>query len=415
MEAMETKTLTTRQLLLMSVTAGICVANVYYSQPILKEIAASFAIDEKSAGTISVLSQAGYGLGLFFLTPLGDKIERKKLILALQVCLIIALLSFTFAANIYALYISSLAIGIFAVAAQVILPMAASLVTENRGKIVGIIFTGILAGVLMARVFSGYIAELLNWRYVFGISAGMVFITTVLMQIDFPSHKERFEGNYAKLLGSTLFQIKRFPLLRRTALTGALLFGTLSSFWTTLTFHLTGAPFNFRSDSIGLFGLLAAGGAMLVPVFGKLADKKNNPNLSLIITISMVLLSIICLKVFPFSIAALWVSVLLLDIGVQASQVTNIALIYTLDTQANSRINTVYMTCYFLGGAGGAYAGLVSWQYGAWNAVTMQMGVFTVLALFLVIFNFRRKTAQPVAPSAAVPATEPATAATPTS
>ena len=379
------QTLSTTQILIMSVTAGICVANVYYSQPILGAIASSLKIDEKSAGLISVLSQAGYGLGLFFLTPLGDKMDRKKLILWLQIALIVALIGMAASPNLAVLYISSLAIGLFAVAAQVILPMAASLVSENRGKIVGIIFTGILVGVLAARVFSGFITEWLNWRYVFGISALLVLLSAVLMQRDFPSGRDRFEGSYGKLLQSTFTQFRRFGTLRRTALVGALTFGSLSSFWIALTFHLNGSPFNYQTDTIGLFGLLAVAGALLVPLFGKLSDTGGKPKRSLLITLSLVIASILTLKIFPFSVIALSAAVVLLDIGVQATQVTNIASIYSLDSTANSRINTVYMTCYFIGGATGALVGLFCWKTGGWELVTWQMMGFALLAFLVVL------------------------------
>jgi predicted MFS family arabinose efflux permease len=387
----EKYTLTTAQILIMSVTAGICVANVYYSQPILGAIATSLHIDEKSAGLISVLSQAGYGLGLFFLTPLGDKMDRKKLILWLQIALVVALIAMALSPNLAVIYVSSLAVGLFAVSAQVILPMAASLVSENRGKIVGIIFTGILVGVLAARVFSGFIAEWLSWRYVFGISALMVMLSSILMQTDFPSSKDRFEGSYVELLKSTFGQFKRFGTLRRTALIGALTFGTLSSFWIALTFHLSAPPFNYQTDTIGLFGLLAVAGALLVPLFGKLADGGGKPKRSLMITLSLVMASILILKIFPFSVIALSVAVVLLDIGVQATQVTNIALIYGLDSKANSRINTVYMTSYFIGGATGAFVSLICWKMGGWEMVTWQMIAFAVLACVVVIIGKEEK------------------------
>lgn len=370
------------QVLIMAVTAGICVANIYYNQPILNEIALSLHIDPKNIGTISPLAQAGYGLGLLFITPLGDKMDRKRLILYLQILLIFALIGMSFAATLFQLYVASLAIGLFAVTAQVILPMAASLVTENKGKIVGIIFTGILIGVLTARVFSGFITEGLGWQYVYRISAILVAISALLMQTDFPSNKDRFNGSYLQLLQSVMLQLKRFHTLRVTALIGALAFGSLSSFWVTLTFYLSGSPFKYSTSVIGLFGLLAAGGALLAPFIGKLADK-GNPRRSLTISLAFILVSIGALYVFPGSLTSLLVAVLLIDIGVQAVQITNIALIYSLDTQANSRINTVYMTSYFIGGAGGAYIGLLAWNYGGWNMVLGQMAAFIIIALIV--------------------------------
>jgi predicted MFS family arabinose efflux permease len=372
--------LTKTQVLIMAATAGIAVANVYYSQPILHAIALQFHTTTEKAGTISVLSQIGYGIGLFFLTPVGDMIERKKLILYLQAGLILSLLLVAFSPSLMVLYAGSLLIGVFSVVAQVILPMAASLVKENRGKIVGQIFTGILVGILVARVFSGFITGWLGWQYVYFISAAMVLGTAVLMQADFPSMPERFTGTYAGLLKSTVAQLGRFPLLRRTALTGMLAFGTLSAFWVTLTFYLSDAPFQYSASGIGLFGLLAAAGALIAPVFGKLADK-GSPARSLIFSTALTLLSIIVLKVFPGAVAAIWVTVILLDIGVQATQVTNIAVIYTLDHLANSRINTVYMTSYFIGGALGSYIAIQLYNAGGWSWSTSFMAVLAIMAI----------------------------------
>jgi predicted MFS family arabinose efflux permease len=385
---METS-ITKTQIAVMSVAAGICVANIYYNQPILKDIALNFKVTESHAGIISVLAQAGYGLGLFFLTPLGDKVDRKKLIVTLMIALVAVLVGMTFVQNFFWLCIFSLLTGLLGVAAQVILPMAASMDSKNRGRNVGIIFTGILVGILAARVFSGFIAEWLNWRYVYGISAGMVVLSTVMIQLALPNVTPGFQGNYGNLLSSTLYQFKRFPLLRRTALLGALAFGIFCSFWTTLTFQLGGSPFNFKSDVIGLFGILAIAAALLAPLFGKLADK-GNPARAQLISISLVLVSIILVKFYPFSVVAFVISVLLLDVGVQATQVTNVATIYTLDETAHSRINTAYMTTYFIGGALGSFVGIQCWNAGQWQMVTWQLLLWCVLALAIVLWGARR-------------------------
>jgi predicted MFS family arabinose efflux permease len=385
--------LTRTQVLIMAGTAGIAVANVYYSQPILQAMASHFHISTEKAGNISVLSQIGYGLGLFLLTPIGDMIERKKLILYLQVGLVLSLLLTAFAPGILVLYAASVLVGVFSVVAQVILPMAASLVKENRGKIVGQIFTGILIGILVARVFSGFITGWLGWQYVYIISAIMVLITAVLMQRDFPSTTERFTGTYGGLLKSTLAQLKRFPLLRRTALTGMLAFGTLSAFWVTLTLYLSATPFNYSASGIGLFGLLAAAGALIAPVFGKLADKGSHTR-SLLFSTSITLVSILILKTFPGAVIAIWITVILLDIGVQASQVTNIAVIYTLDQKANSRINTVYMTSYFIGGALGSFIAIQLYENGGWSSSTTFMVVLAIAAIVNVLSTKSSTTKQ---------------------
>jgi len=387
---MQTSSITKTQIAVMSIAAGICVANIYYNQPILGDIARSLNVTTSRAGIMSVLAQAGYGLGLFFLTPLGDKLNRKNLILALMAALVAVLIGITFVQNFFWLCIFSLLTGLCSVAAQVILPMAASMDSKNRGRTVGIIFTGILVGILAARVVSGFIAEWLSWRHVYGISAGMVLLSMLLIYFALPNVKPGFSGSYLNLLGSTLQQLKRFPLLRKTALLGALAFGIFCSFWTTLTFQLSGEPFNYKSDVIGLFGILAIAAALLAPLFGKLADK-GNPNRAQIISMALVLVSIILVKIYPFSVIAFVISVLLLDVGVQATQVTNVATIYTLDETAHSRINTAYMTTYFIGGALGSFVGIQCWSAGGWQLVTWQMLLWCVLALAIVLSGLLSK------------------------
>jgi predicted MFS family arabinose efflux permease len=386
MEQQITKT----QIAVMAVAAGMCVANIYYNQPILKDIAHNFNVTESRAGIISVLAQAGYGAGLFFLTPLGDKINRKTLILALMGTLVAVLIGTTFVQNFFWLCIFSLLIGLCSVAAQVILPMAASMDKVNRGRTVGIIFTGILIGILAARVFSGLIAGWFNWRYVYGISAGMVTASAALIYVSLPNAKPGFEGHYGQLLASTLLQLKRFPLLRKTALLGGLVFGLFCSFWTTLTFHLSGEPFNYKSDVIGLFGILAIGGALLAPLFGRLADK-GSPARSQVFSVILVLAGVLLVKFYPLSVIAFVIAVLLIDVGVQATQVTNVATIYTLDETAHSRINTAYMTSYFIGGSVGTFIGIQCWQQGGWQMVTWQMLLWGTLSLLLAVWGLRKK------------------------
>lgn len=388
-----TKGLTKAQLVTMTIAAGICVANIYYNQPLLKEMARDLQVDERKIGLVSVLTQSGYALGLFFLTPLGDKIPRKRLMLYLLALLIASLVGMTLAKGLIAVYAMCLLMGASSVIAQVILPMAAGMDPDNRGKNVGIIFTGILTGILAARVVSGYLATWLNWRWVYGISAGLVFLAGIGLQTMLPNIRPAFEGSYAELLRSTLYQIKRFSLLRETAALGALVFGAFCSFWTTLTFHLSGAPFNYPTDIIGLFGLLAIGGALLAPVFGKLADKRH-PARSQVMTIGLIIISVLLLMAMPDSLVATMGAVLLLDIGVQATQVTNVATIYTLDAAAHSRINTVYMTCYFLGGSIGTFAGVQCWHAGKWPLVVWQLLLWSLGALALAVRQLRKHKAR---------------------
>jgi predicted MFS family arabinose efflux permease len=369
---------------LMAVSAGITVANIYYNQPILKEIADEFKATETQVGIISMLTQVGYGLGLFFITPLGDKLNKKKLIIGLQSLLLVSLLLITFAGSISQVWILSVLIGLLSVAVQVIMPMAAGLESDNRGKNVGIIFTGVLIGILAARVFSGNVAEWLGWRYVYLISAVAVGAVTILLLIYLPDVRIPFKGNYLQLLRSALNQIGRFPLLREVTLIGMLEFGLFCSFWTTLTFHLSGEPFYFQSNIIGLFGVVAIGGALLAPVIGKRSDKGESKRVRLIAA-GLMIASIMLMMIWQDSVIVLIASILLLDIGAQAIQVTNVAMIYSLDESSHSRINTIYMTAFFSGGALGTFIGVMCWKFGGWTWVTGEMLISAVIMLgFLV-------------------------------
>jgi predicted MFS family arabinose efflux permease len=376
---------------LMAVSAGVIVANIYYNQPILNEIGQALHVSESQIGRISMLSQLGYGLGMFFLLPLGDKLNRKNLILLLCGLLILTLVLFAYSSSLTGICVLSFFIGLFSTPAQIILPMAATLGKENRGKNVGKVFSGILVGILGARVLSGLITEWLGWRYVYGISAFMVLTMSILLKLYLPEVTPRFKGSYLSLLKSTLALVKEYRVLRQAALLGAFTFGVFCSFWTTLTFHLSSPPLNYHTGTIGLFGLIAIGGALVAPYFGKLADKGNVYG-SLLLTVSMIIGSILLIKIFPYSIPVLIISVFFLDIGVQATQITNFTRIYSLHEDAHSRLNTIYMTTYFIGAAVGTYFGLLSWKLGQWGLSTSQMLLWSGIALLIVIISKRYKS-----------------------
>lgn len=376
---------------LMAVSSGIIIANIYYNQPILKEIGVSIQAGEAAIGKIAMLAQLGFGVGMFFLLPLGDKLNRKNLILFLTLILVLALTGFTMATTLTQVYVLSFFIGLCSTPAQIILPMAASMDSANRGKTVGKVFSGILVGILGARVLSGLVSEWLGWRYVYGISAGMVLIVTLLLKLYLPAIAPTFKGSYLKLLGSTLSLVRAYSILRQAALLGAFTFGIFCSFWTTLTFHLGAAPLNYSAGAIGSLGLIAIGGAVVAPYFGKLADQGNTYR-SLLITVGLVIGSVILLKLFPYSVPVLIASIFFLDIGVQATQVTNFTRIYSLHEQAYSRMNTIYMTTYFIGAAVGTYCGLLSWKIGGWNLSTWQMLLWGGIALTIIIVSEKINT-----------------------
>ncbi|MDD3080259.1 MAG: MFS transporter [Paludibacter sp.] len=378
-------------ILLMAVSAGISVANIYYNQPILSDIAREFHTTETHAGLISMLSQIGYGLGLFFLTPLGDKFDKKHLIITLQTLLLISLGFIFFSTSIVQLWVLSIFISLFSVSVQVIMPMAAGFSAVNRGKNVGAIFTGMLIGILSARVFSGVIADLWGWRYVYFISAVAVGMSTLLLTIYLPGTKSSFEGSYSQLLNSALKQFGRFRLLRRLALIGMLQFGLFCSFWTTLTFHLNSEPFHYPSSTIGMFGIIAIAGALVAPFIGKRADRGSVLRVRFI-AVSLNIISILIMFLFKNSVGAIIAGIFLLDIGAQSLQVTNTTLLYSIDESVHSRINTIYMTLFFTGGALGTFIGILLWQWGGWDFVMLQMILF---ALMIVGLLFKEKKDKP--------------------
>lgn len=383
--------ITKKQIYIMSVTAGISVANIYYNQPILNIIAKDLHVSHLAVGNLPTFSQIGYGLGLFFVSPLGDKIDRKKLLIILHILLGLSLIGLSFINNIYVLYILSLLIGLFAVSPQVVIPMAAAMSGKDKGRVIGTIFSGLLSGILLARTLSGYITEWFgNWHVVFALSAILVFGCMVMILKTLPSMEPNFEHHYFSLLKSSIFQLKRFSLLRRNTLLITVAFGIFSSFWTILTFKLSLAPFNFHSDSIGLFGLLGVGGVALAPYIGKIADKIN-PLFTKLLSIVMIIISILLIRYFDTSLYAFIVATLLLDIGFQAIQINNLAQIYSLDENAHSRINTAYMSSMFLGGAAGTFVGVYCWEKGGWNYVTLQLLMLAIISLAIIIYSYINK------------------------
>lgn len=374
------------QVLGMAVVAGICVSNIYYAQPILHQIAETFKVTESKMGIMVGLGQVGYGAGLLTLVPLGDKVNRKNLILILLSILFCILAAIGLVSNYYFIFLFSLLLGLTAVAAQVILPMAAELSGNEKGKNVGIIFTGILVGILMARVFSGYISEWSNWKMVYYISAGFTIFSLTFVFFKLPSVKPTFKDSYFKLISSSFYQLKRFPQLRLYALMGGIAFSIFCSFWTTLTFLLIEQPYKYSSDTIGLFGMLGIAGALVAPMIGKASDKGGSGKTQLIASIILLAGSVI-IFLFPHYLISIILAVIFIDVGVQSIQVTNVALIYRLDQKANSRINTIYMTSYFAGGAIGTFIGLKCWESGGWYYVGVQLVVFSIFVFLMNLFK----------------------------
>lgn len=375
--------LTPLTLWLMTISSGLVVANNYYNQPLLGEIARTFGVPEAQAGIISMLTQAGYAIGLLFVIPLGDMLRRKRLILTDFVLIIFSLLLAAFAGNIYMLMFASLLIGATSVVPQLFVPMAAQLARpERRGKAIGTVMSGLLVGVLLSRTVSGFVGAHLGWRAMFMIAAGMMFLLGIALFFMLPEVHPDYKGSYKSLMRSLGTLIKKEPLLRLSAARGALTFACFGGFWTTLVFLLEEPPFNAGSELAGAFGLVGAGGAIMASVMGRLADRMNTRHI-ITVTTCMIILSYVVFGIFDQSIVGLVVGVVLLDLGLQATHIANQTLVFSLNPQARNRLNTVYMVTYFTGGATGTLLASQAWHLWQWDGVVLVGLVFSSLALLV--------------------------------
>jgi predicted MFS family arabinose efflux permease len=383
-----------RDVVFMAFCTGLIVANIYYVQPLVVLISHDFGVAESNAGSLSFYTQCGYALGLLFFVPLGDKVERRIHILATTSVSVIALIGAALAPSIFLLKIFCLLIGFTCIVPQLILPLAAHLSSQQkRGKVIGIIMSGLLIGILLSRTVSGLLGAWLGWRGMFWIAALITLILLIFMRLLFPVSKPSYKGNYLSLMRSLLTLTKEQPLLREASAINALTFSSFGMFWTTVVLHLANEPFNFNSDRIGLFGLAAAAGAMAAPLIGGVADKKN-PRIAIGIGLSMSLLSFVIFYLSGNTIWGMIAGIIMLDLGQQSVHVSNQARIYTMMPHARNRLNTVYMTISFVGTALGSAIGLLVWDAKKWPGICAMGIVCIALAATIYILTYKR--ARPV-------------------
>jgi len=376
---------------LMAVTVAVVVANIYYIQPLLGDIAATFGLTVAKAGSLAMLSQAGTALGMLFFVPLGDKFPRRTLILILLAGAILSLLLMTLAPTVAWLATGAFLLGAFGACVHVVVPLAAHLANPaQRGRVVGTVFAGILMGVLLARTFSGMVGAWLGWRAVYGLAAGIMLALAAVVRLYLPSPRPHVTVTWRELMGSLWSLVRRHPELRESALLGAVLFAGFSAFWTTLVFFLGGPPYQYSTPSAaaGLFGLVGALGAVAAPQVGHLADK-HGPRFTIRFALWLTFGAFLFMGLTGWHLAGLIVGVLLMDLGVQSGHVSNQARIYALDPAARSRLNTVYMFCYFLGGGTGSCLGALCWHWAGWWGVCGFASAAVGLALVVEFLHGR--------------------------
>lgn len=367
----------------LAIVAGISVANIYYNQPLLNLIRHDLDVSEFQANLITVITQIGYALGLLFIVPLGDLYRRKKIILTNFTLLIFSLLAIAWAPNIYIVWAASLLTGIGSMIPQIFVPIASQFSRpENKGRNVGIVISGLLTGILASRVVSGYVGDVMGWREMYLIAAALMALCAVVVLKVLPDIRPTFEGRYGGLMKSLFLLIRDYPALRIYSIRSGLVFGSFLAMWSCLAFKMAGAPFHAGSDVVGFLGLCGIAGALTASFVGGYVKRVGIRNFNYIgfaLNLSAWSLLFFCGNTYAGIIAG----ILLIDIGMQCVQLSNQASIFELCPSASNRVNTIFMTTYFVGGSLGTFLAGSCWEMWGWTGVACAGAVLTLCAALL--------------------------------
>lgn len=366
---------------LLSVACGLAVANLYYNQPLLADMGRNFQVSVREIGFVPMLAQIGYALGLLFLVPLGDMVERRRLIVLLLLASAVALAAAALSPHLIGLAVFSLILGLVNVSAQVIIPFVAQLTpTAERGKVIGVLISGALMGVLLARTISGIIGGYWGWRSMYWIAAVLMVGLALILHYWLPRYPPHLKLSYGQLMRSLGQLFQKEPELRAASLNAAFLFGTYSAFWSTLVFFVEGEPYFYGSQVAGLFGLLGIASAIYSPWVGRLADR-HNPRTVVTVGVLNMLLAFLIYWIAGHHLAGLIIGILIMDVGKVFTFVSNQTRIYRLAPDAASRVNTVFMVSTFVGGAIGSFSGAYCWENWQWNGVCALAVISLAIAL----------------------------------
>ncbi|GAB2998745.1 MFS transporter [Amycolatopsis acidiphila] len=337
-------------MMVLAFSCGATVANLYYPQPLLGEIAAAFSVSQGSAALVVTLTQLGYAAGIVALMPLGDLLENRKLatrtLVFTTVALVVAGVS-----PVFGLFLAaSVLIGLTSVVAQILIPFAAHLAPEQeRGRFVGTAMTGLLLGILLARTVSSFVADAWGWRTIYLVSAALMLLVAGTMRRMLPSRVPEHRVRYPDLMRSVLTLVREEPALRRRAACQALMFGAFSAFWTSVAFELT-REHGLSQGGIGVFALVGAAGAAAAPIAGRLGDRGHG-QIGSGAALALGAVAMVLADLGARSLVLLAIAGVLLDLAVQGHQVLSQQEIYGLRADARARINTVFMATIFVGGA----------------------------------------------------------------
>jgi len=379
---MPSSPLSNKVVVLFAIACGLSVANVYYAQPLLDAMAETFAMDHATVGIIIALTQVGYGVGLLLLVPLGDLLNRRKLIVSQLLLSTLAVLVVGLSSNSFWLLAGMALTGLLAVVAQVLVALAAQLASpEQRGQVVGWVTSGIVVGLLLARSVSGGMADLAGWRSVYLLSAGLTLVMAILLWRVLPSTEQpRVTGTYGALLRSVFSLFKEEKVLRDRAVLAMLIFAAGTVLWTPLVLPLSAPPLSLSHTQIGLFGLAGAAGALGAARAGRLADK-GFAQWTSGTALLLMLLSWVAIGYTQSSLWALVLGVIVFDLGLQAVHVTSQSLIYAVRPDAQSRLVAGYMLFYSVGSALGSISATALYAWGGWIGVCGLGAAINLLAL----------------------------------
>jgi len=388
------KALTSSLVFLLACGAGLSVAGIYDNQPILAVIAHDLSASEHRVGYVPMLTQLGYAVGIVLFAPLGDRLDRRRVIVAKCAALMLSLLAAALAPSLAVLCVASLAIGAFATAAQDFVPAAAALAPpEARGKVVGSVMTGLLLGILLSRLVSGIVADRLGWRAVFFGAAASIAGLSLVSFARLPSFPPTTKESYFSLLRSMAKLARDLPELRRASLAQAFLCIAFSGFWSTLALVLAARPYSMSSTVAGAFGLAGAAGALMAPIAGTIADRRG-PKTVIRIGAILVAVAFAGMGIWQGSIAVIVAGAIVFDLGTQASLISHQTIVYGLDASARSRVNAVLVSCMFLGMSAGAALGTQALVHYGWSGVC-GLGVAAAIASLVVRALPERKMAAP--------------------
>jgi len=373
--------MTRRLTWLFAVASGAAVGNLYWAQPLLDFIARDLDASTGTAGWLVTATQVGYAAGILLIVPLGDVRNRRRLVPVMMLCAAVALTLCALAPSMGLLLLAITALGVTTVAGQILAPLAGDLADgADRGRVVGIVVSGILTGILVSRTISGLVADAAGWRTIFAAAAAADVLLAILLYRAIPAQAPKTEMAYPALIASVGAVVRRERTVRWTLVLGSTGFCIFTLFWTSLTFLLSGPPFRYPVSVIGLFGLAGLAGAVAAQRAGRLHDR----GWSLPVTgaaWALALVAFVVADLAAHSVVLLLVAIVLLDIAVQALNILNQTRLFAVSEEARSRLNTAFVTSNFIGGAVGSGAASVLWSAGGWTAVTVTGAALCVFAL----------------------------------